>query len=489
MIFNIHDQRLINLVRELCKRPKETEWIEFKVNNDNPQEIGEYISALANAAALANRPRAYLIWRIQDENHRVVGTRFVPSTTKKGNEELESWLLRLLEPKINFQFFEVTVDDQPVVLLEIAAANRHPVRFSGQAYIRVGTAKKNLKAFQEKERALWRSLDQTPFENDIAIARAGEEQVVQLIDYPAYFDLMQQPLPETRSGVLEALEADDIIRHDDSGRWNITNVGAILFAKKLSKFPSLRRKAVRVIQYKGNSRIETIREQEDARGYASGFEGLILYISGLLPSSEVIEQVFRRTVPMYPDIAIRELVANTLIHQDFSITGSGPMVEIFEDRMEITNPGQPLIDTNRFLDSPPKSRNESLASLMRRMRICEERGTGIDKVVFQTEYYQLPPPIFEVVEESTRSVLLAPRPLIKMDKEDRIRACYLHSCLRYASREFMTNATIRKRFGIEEKNRAASSRLIKEAIEADAIKPYDASAAPKLMKYVPFWVQ
>lgn len=484
MIFDIHRQRLVSLVHELRNLPTESEWVEFKVNNCNPQEIGEYISALSNAAALVGKARAYLVWGVQDSSHDIVGTTFAPSTAKKGNEELESWLLRLLEPKINFQFFEFNIGEHPVVLLEIASATRHPVRFSGQSYIRIGSAKKNLKTFPEKERSLWRILDQTPFESDIAIAQIGDEQVVHLLDYSAYFDLMDLPLPQDRSGILEALAADDLIRRNDYGNWNITNIGAILFAKKLAQFPSLGRKAVRVIQYRGNSRIETIREQEGARGYASGFEGLILYINGLLPSSEVIEQVFRRTVPMYPDIAVRELVANMLIHQDFSITGTGPMVEIFEDRMEITNPGKPLVDTERFLDSPPKSRNEAIASLMRRMGICEERGTGIDKVVFQTEFFQLPAPLFEVVEDNTRVVLLAPRSLTKLDKQDRIRACYLHSCLRYANRDFMTNATIRKRFGIEDKNRATASRLIKEAVEAEAIRPYDASAAPKLMKYV-----
>ncbi|MEO1636906.1 MAG: ATP-binding protein, partial [Cyanobacteria bacterium J06631_9] len=430
-----------------------------------------------------------MIWGVQDATHEIVGTRFVHSTAKKGNEELESWLLRLLEPKINFRFYELVVDEQPVTLLEVASANRQPTRFSGQAYVRIGTAKKNLKTFPEKERTLWRILDQTPFESDIAMAQVGEEEVVQLIDYPAYFDLMDLPLPETRTGVLQALANDDLIRRNNYGSWDVTNIGAILFAKKLTQFPSLKRKAVRVIQYKGNSRIETIREQAGTRGYASGFESLILYINGLLPSSEVIEQVFRRTVPMYPEIAVRELVANMLIHQNFSITGAGPMVEIFEDRMEITNPGKPLVETERFLDSPPKSRNEAIASLMRRMGICEERGTGVDKVVLQAETYQLPAPIFEVIGDNTRSVLLSPRPLTKMDKDDRIRACYLHSCLRYANRDFMTNSTIRERFGIAEKNRATASRLIKEAIKAEAIKPYDAAAASKLMKYVPFWAQ
>lgn len=487
MIFNTPNQNLVSLVRELARLPKETEWVEFKVNNDDLKEIGEYISALANAATLAGKAKAYLVWGIEDASHTIVGTQFSPSTAKQGNEELENWLLRLLEPRISFQFFELTVDDVPVVLLEIPSATNQPVRFQGQDFIRVGSYKKPLKDYPEKERILWQSFNYVSFERGVAIAQASAEQVTQLIDYSAYFDLMKRPLPENRSGILEALATDDLIQSDIGGTWAITNLGAILFAKQIDQFPSLSRKAMRVIQYRGNSKVETIREQEGVRGYANGFEGLISYINGQLPSNEVIEQALRKTVPMYPELAVRELVANALIHQDFSIGGTGPTVEIFEDRMEVTNPGSPLVDTDRFLDSPPKSRNETLAALMRRMGICEERGTGVDKVVSQTEFYQLPAPIFEVSGDNTRAILLSPRPLNKMEKGDRIRACYLHACLRYVSRDYMTNTSLRERLGIAPQNSATASRYIKEALEAGAIKPYDEAASKKMMKYIPIW--
>ena len=163
------------------------------------------------------------------------------------------------------------------------------------------------------------------------------------------------------------------------------------------------------------------------------------------------------------------------------------MIEIFADRMEISNPGVPLVETDRFLDTPPRSRNEALASFMRRIGVCEERGSGIDKVVFQTEYFQLPVPVFDVVGENTRAILFAHRPLAKMDKADRVRACYLHACLRYVNRDYMTNTSLRERFGIEPQNSATASRLIKEALEAKMIRPYDETASRKFMKYVPFW--
>ena len=480
---------LVSLVRELCKLPGETEWVEFKVNVHESQEIGEYVSALANSAALANKPFAYVVWGISDQDHAVVGTNFNPSTEKVGNEQLENWLLRLLAPRIHFRFFEVSIDGHSVVLLEIERAYRHPVQFRGQEYFRVGSYKKKLKDFPEKERALWHIFDETPFEDCIAVERVRSDEVLRLLDYPAYFELLKRPLPENRDGILEALASDKLIHLSDAGSWNVTNLGSVLFAKRLESLRNLRRKAIRVIQYRGSNRTETIREQVGTRGYASGFEGLIGFINGLLPSNEVIEQALRKTVPRYPELAVRELVANALIHQDFFVTGAGPMVEIFEERIEITNPGVPLVDTQRFVDSPPRSRNESLASLMRRIGICEERGSGWDKVVLQSEFYQLPAPLAEVADDHTRVVLFAPRPLSSMDRAERVRAVYLHACLRYVNREYLTNTSVRQRFGVEARNSAQASRLIAEAVKEGAIAPDDPTAAPKLMRYVPWWAK
>src|SRR5262249_18790747 len=158
-----------------------------------------------------------------------VGTSFEPRAARVGNEELENWLLRLLSPKVHFRFFEVAVGGQRVVLLEIARAFRHPVQFQGQEFIRVGSYKKRLKDFPEKERALWRIFDRTPFEDGIAVERVRDDEVLRLLDYPAYFDLLKRPLPENREGILKALGEDSLIRSCDAGGWNITNLGAILF--------------------------------------------------------------------------------------------------------------------------------------------------------------------------------------------------------------------------------------------------------------------
>jgi predicted HTH transcriptional regulator len=479
---------LSRLLISLAALPQETEWVEFKCNFAEPEEIGEYLSALSNSAGLHQKPVGYLIWGVEDGTHRVVGTTFKPHQAKVGNEELESWLARLLHPRIDFRIQEFEHQGVPVVMFEVQACQHTPVRFKDHEFIRVGSYKKKLRDFPEKERALWALLSRTPFEKGIATRDVSSDRVLALLDYPAYFSMTGQNLPANKAGILERFASEKLITHKRDDVYDITNLGALLFAKKLSEFDAVGRKAVRVIIYKGNNRVETIKEYAEPRGYAAGFEVLIAYINDQLPQNEEIGQALRKEVRMYPEKAIRELVPNAMIHQDFTMTGDSPLVEIFSDRIEFTNAGTPLIDPLRFIDEPPQSRNEALAAFMRRLNICEERGSGIDKVIFQVELFQLPGPDFLVTESHTKVVLYAYKKLSRMDKNDKIRACYQHACLRYVSNEQMTNTSLRERFKIEEKNYAVASRVIADTIKAKLVKPYDPeSKSRKHARYVPFW--
>lgn len=475
------------LVQRLLRLPSENEWVEFKVDNDDPESVGQYVSCLANSAALAGQETGYLVWGVRDGTHEVVGTRFDPSTAKKGNEDLAAWILRLLTPHVDFSFHSIEVDQQPVVVMRVAATSTLPVKFQNVEYIRIGSYKKPLSQHPDHQRRLWRILETYAFEEQKAIEDLDVEQLVQLIDYPAYFSLHKVPLPESRSSIIEALESARLIRHTVEGQWAITHGGALLYAKNLHDFPRLARKAPRVVHYDGTSRIKTKKEQVGQRGYAAGFQGLVSFIADQLPNSEVIQDGLRMDELQFPTLAIRELAANALIHQDLTITGAGPMIEIFDDRLEITNPGIPLLDPLRFIDLPPRSRNEFIGAAMRRVGIAEERGSGWDKVAFEIEFHQLPPAKVEVKDDQTRVTLFAPKPLTKMDRPDRVSAVYQHACLRYVSNEPTNNASVRQRFGIPERNKALASRIIKEAITEDLIVPYDASAGPRSVRYVPYW--
>lgn len=482
----------INLISSIIDNARSYEyelpWYEFKHNNSDPQEIGEYVSALANTAALFNQEHAFMIWGIDDKTHDVLGTTFDPHIVKKGNQSLDLWISTQLEPQVQFYFHKIRYCDADVVLLEIGRAFSTPVKFRGVDYIRIDSHKKSLKDFPDTERELWATLSKTPFENLIAMENVSGDFVLRELDYSSYFEMLSLDLPSSKDLILESLLEDGMIIKNETGNYNITNLGAILFAKRISDFPSLARKAIRVIKYEGLDRISAAsKEQVGVRGYANGFEGLVEYIGNLLPNNEILGKALRKVVPMYPEIAVRELVANAIIHQNFFMQGTSPIIEIFSDRLEITNPGVPLIDKARFVDHPPVSRNEKLALFMRRVGVCEERGSGYDKVVFQTEYYQLPAPEIEIYNDHTKVILYAHKEFSKMSKDDRYRACYLHACLKRVNRDVMTNASLRDRFKIESKNSSMISRLLGETCALGLIKISPDSTSDKNRRYLPFW--
>ncbi len=473
------------LIEHLRTQPRETEWLEFKHNKVEPREIGKYLSALANAAALHQQPRAYLVWGIENQTHNVLGTEFNPRETKVGSEDIESWLLRSLSPRLDFRIYEATIDGKKIVLFDIPPASHQPVGFEGVRYIRIGSYKKPFKDFPDKEKELWNILSDRSFETDFAAVSVSPDDVLLKIDHAGALRLLGIPAPESKQAILDRLVTEKIIIANSAGAFDITNVGAILFAADLRNFERLARKAPRVVIYHGNSRTQTIKEHVEYRGYAIGFSSLLAYVNDQLPHNEQIGQAFRQQVRLYPEIAIRELVPNALIHQDFSLLGTGPMIELFTDRMEITNPGLPLIETSRFIDGPAQSRNEKLARFMRRMNICEERGSGIDKVIEAVEAYQLPPPDFRKTSQHTLVVLFGPRSFGAMNREERIRACYQHACLSHVSGRQFTNASLRKRLGIADKNYPMVSRVIRDAINEKLIR--SVAGIGKEHGYVPAW--
>lgn len=334
---------------------------------------------------------------------------------------------------------------------------------------------------------LWDRLRNSKFEERYAKQDLELENALRLLDYQTHFDNTDIPQPSDIYGVEHYMVEEEVLVKQDNGLYAITNLDAILFAKRLSAFPRLSHKAIRVVQYRGNSRLELLKEDMGGKGYAIGFEGLIKFIEALIPTQEIINGALREKKSAYPLVTIREAVANALIHQDFSITGTGPVVEIFETRIEITNPGTPLVDVRRIIDNPPKSRNEKLASLMRRLRMCEELGTGWDKIVISAELQQLPAPRINLYEGSTRVTLFSEMPFSSISSEEKLWACYLHACIKQVQGEQLTNRSLRERFGLKDSASSSISRLIKEAVEAKLIKPLDPATAPKHMKYIPVW--
>lgn len=476
------------LLQRLANLPAETEWLEFKHNGIHHEEIGEYISALSNAASLCHKEAAYLIFGVDDKSHALIGTSFRFRESKVGNEDLEAWLNRLLNPHVDFMIEEFDIDSKYFVLIKILATSNRPVAFKNTAFIRIGSYKKKLSDYPEKERKLWQKIDSFLFETDIAMENCTESDITRLLDGAAYFELLKLNFPNTRASIIEKFLEEGFIKENLPGIYSILNLGAILFAKDLTEFSLLARKIPRIIVYQHDDRLETIKEWSSKKGYAISYTEITNYIIDQLPQNEIIEKAIRHQVKMYPDIVIRELVANALIHQDFFQRGTSVMVEIFKHRIEISNPGKPLINTLRFIDHIPCSRNEKLASFFRRVDFCEERGSGVDKIISAVEAYQLPAPEFIEYEHHLKVVVHSHKNLRGMGRSDRIRACYQHCCIKYVVGDIATNKSLRTRFEVEEKNYAIVSRIIAETMEEGLIKPADAqNKSKKHASYVPFW--
>lgn len=311
-------------------------------------------------------------------------------------------------------------------------------------------------------------------------------QVVEALDTQTFFELLKLPYPTTQEGVLEKLIQERLVDRDASG-FSIRRLGGLLLAKRLDQFPDFARKAPRVIVYAGPSKLETRIDQIGQRGYAVGFQGLVDFVMARLPQNEVIEHALRQKVKLLPEIAIRELIANALVHQDLTIGGMSPVIEVYSNRVEISNPGEPVVPVERFIDGY-QSRNERLADLMRRMSICEERSSGIDRVVELAETYQLPAPDFRAAHRRTVAIIYGQKPFDEMDREGRIRACYQHCALKFVLSERMTNQSLRERFGLGESKQATVSQIIAATIEAGWIKQ-DATAGEsrRYARYLPFW--
>jgi hypothetical protein len=475
------------IVSKLIRNQTEGPWYEFKSNLEKPESIGQYISALANSAALHDKNHGYIIWGIDDESHEIIGTTFDHEKTKIGNQSLQPWLCSRLKPVPSLDFHYLTIEGKRVALLEISRASQTPVIFQNIPYIRIGSHVKKLHDHPVEAVKLYKKLDKIPFELHDAKSGIAQYDIDQYLDVDSYYSLQRWSIQKSPEVFLKHIENDKLILRQEDGLYTITNLGALLFARDLRLFPALERKAPRVIKYKGSNKIDAEKEQIGLKGYATGFKGLIKFIQSLLPANEHIGSALRVETTEYPPTAIRELVANALIHQDFAIGGAGPMIEIYRDRLEISNPGVPLVDPMRFVDNPPRSRNEKLASMMRRVRICEERGSGWDRIAREIELYQLPAPEVKSPGDNTVVTLRSPRKLSDMDNDEKIRAVYLHACLQQVSDKPTTNRTIRNRFKLTDKQSSTASSLLKLALDAGQIVVKNPNAGRKNMEYQPCW--
>jgi len=390
-------QELTALLDRLCRAPHETEWLEFKENKYEPQVLGEYLSALANAACLAGKSRGYLVFGVQDQTHAVVGTQFDPHAVKaKGNQDLLMWLAMGLQPNVGFEVHVLAHLKGRVVFFEVGPAWDRPVRFYGTAFIRVGTSKTELHKHPEKERAIWSR--RTDWSGHVC-------------EGATLADLDPTALEKAREQfrIKHPRQADDVVSWDDATFLNKTRLtvrGAVTNAALLL----LGRPESATLLSPAVARISWI--LKDAQNREMDYEHFgppfLLQVDRVLGRIRNLNvralpsgTLFPQEITQYDPWVIREALHNAIAHQDYGLRGKVNVVET-PSSILITNVGSFLpgdVDKVIRQDAPLEIyRNPFLAEAMVNLNMIDTQGGGI-KRMFQKQMQRFfPMPDYNLAE-------------------------------------------------------------------------------------------
>jgi predicted HTH transcriptional regulator len=476
------DKAVKYLKDSLYPIPSELNEIDWKSGlSSKTDRLAQHLCAFANQEG-----GGFLVYGVNDD-----ATMF--SVTKEESDgivkKLGNIALNNLSQSIKIQHDIIEYDGNALLFIYIPEQTERPVSLrSGTIYDSYcRSAGQTVKMSKEAVKFMISAAHGIPYEFQIAKKDISADEVLKYLDYKRFYELLDKNTPKATDTILSNLESYHIINRDGD-KWHITNLGAILFANDLSLFDYLNAKPVRILKYAGTNNLVLEKEHTETRGYAAAFDDMVEYVMKNLPQQEIIKSAIRQNKTDYPRIAIREFLANSLVHQDFTITGTDVMVEIFTDRIVMTNPGSPLTDVNRFIDLPPKSRNEKLAQALLLLHICERRGSGVDRAIEALETDLMPPPKFTKGEYFTRVFIYGRQKLSTMGKQDKIRACYQHCCLLHENNREMTNQSVRERFEIDKNNYPIASRIINDTLAANLIKIADPeNISRKFASYVPFY--
>lgn len=379
----MNTQHLITLVDRLRALPTETEWLEFKRNNADPQEIGEYLSALANEACLRNQPQGYLVFGIDDSAHEVVGSSFDPYASKaKGNQDLLPWLGALLEPNPGVDVHVVEHTGGRVVMFAVGPARDRPVLFSGKAWCRAGSSKTELARHPEKERALW---------------TRGHDWSAEVCSRASLADLDPEAIAKAREQFLvkHPVQAGELASWDDLSFLNkarllrqgeVTHAALVLLGR--GEAATLLAPAVAKVSWiLKDADNRELDYEHIAPPFLLAGDRLLKRLRNLTVRALPSGTLFPQEITQYDPWVLREALHNSIAHQDYRRHARITVVE-FPDRVLLTNAGSFLPGSVRTVieqDAPQLLyRNPFLADAMVELNLIDTQGGGI-KRMFETQ--------------------------------------------------------------------------------------------------------
>lgn len=396
------------LVDRLRAEPRETEWLEFKANRYEPQALGEYLSALANSACLAGKPRGYLVFGIEDGSHAVVGTSFDPQAEKgKGEQLLPLWLSLGLRPNVGFEIWPFDYQGHRVVLFEVHPAFDRPVQFYGTAFVRDGTSKTELSRYPEKERAIWhRRVDWS--------AQVCEQATLDDLDPDAVAKARREfatKFPRQAAEVAAWDDATFLNKAKVTIRGRVTNAALLLLGRP--EAATLLAPAVARISWllKGAGG-EDLDYEHFGPPVLLNVDRLLARIRNLTVRTLPGGTLFPTEITQYDPWVIREALHNCIAHQDYGLRGRTQVVET-PDALLLTNVGGFLpgrVEAVIEQDAPLEIyRNPFLAEAMVNMNMIDTQGGGIRKMFLKQRERFFPMPDYDLSEPERVKVALRGR--------------------------------------------------------------------------------
>lgn len=431
----------------------------------------EYVAGIGNAGG------GVMLFGVSDSGD-VVG-----SLAFRNPQELE----HKVHVKIGVRIItrEITSGEKRVLVVQIPGRQRGvPLDLDGRYLLRTGESLVSMTAHQLRE--IFNEGNQEPAVRPVKENLTGTE-VAQLLDIEAHFQLLGISPPGHNDEKLRSLAGAHLLVIEADDSYSITAAGALFLARDLNDFPTLAWRRVRLLKYSGNNRLNSIVDHFETTGYGIGFERIMDLINSHVPTREYIGGGRRVERPLYHPTAIREFLANALVHQDLDVEGVQITIEIFDDRIEIKNPGRPLIDVRRFVDEA-RTRNRELSDVMRLARLCEARGSGIDRALTDIEGDAMPAPEFHAENDVTTVVLFGERSFDVMTMPERVWATFLHACVKHVASQALTNSSLRARFGLKAEKTTLASATITATMDQGLIRlDPRVGASRKHARYMPFF--
>lgn len=432
---------------------------------------------LKYCSAISNEGGGIIIFGIRD-NKEIIGT--------KAFEDINSTeysVYRDLNIKIILE--EKNYEGKRILVCIVPKRNSgSPVAYKGAYFMRSGESL--VPMTQDMLRDIFSESSGNYLER-IAVDSIPAEDIVRTLDIDIYFKLLRKSVPTSLDEIMVSLLSDRVIKRSGDV-YSITNLGMFALARTFEDIYHFRHKKLRIIRFDESSRVNAISDVFLDGGYAIAMvKAVDELLPALLPTYESFSSASRNTIKHYPLVALRELLANALFHQDLESVHSHPTIEIHPEYISIVNPGKPIIDIARFIDDN-QSRNPELVSLMYKLGLCEARGTGMDRVLVEIELAQIAAPQIDLGDNVTRVTLDAGKKFATMSQAERVWATFMHCCRLYVQQDHMSNTSLRNRFGLPQDKTAQISQLINAAVSAKLIKNINPSNQSKrFTKYVPFF--